>query len=61
MSLASKITGLEGDARKEMDTWGDAALFWVCIALAVVFVVLAILPPRYRLLKMGAICWAVLP
>ena len=59
--ILSKVTGLEDKARGQLDNWGDAALFWVCLALAAVFVVLALLPTRYRLLKMGAICWAVLP
>jgi hypothetical protein len=61
MSLSSRVTSLEEDARSEMASWGDAALFWACLAIAAAFVVLALLPPRYRLLKMGAICWAVLP
>ena len=61
MSLSSRLSGLEDDARADMADWGDAALLWVCLALAGVFVVLALLPPQYRLLKIACIAWAVLP
>ncbi len=60
MSLASHLTGLEDDAKAGMGDWADASLFWVCIGLAAVFVVLALIP-GHRWLKIGVIAWAVLP
>lgn len=62
MSLSSRLSGLDADVQQDlMAGWGDRALMWACIALGAVFVVLALLPPRYNLLKIGALCWAVLP
>lgn len=61
MSLSSKVSGLDADMQHALQGQGDVVLMWVCLVVAAVFVVLAVLPARYRLLKLGAICWAVLP
>lgn len=60
MSLASHLTGLEADVKQDIGDWADATLMWACLALAAVFVILALLP-GHRRLKIGALAWSVLP